>query len=148
MVPSLTMEISLSALENYAKDFVKTLPETENKKALVFGLEGNLGAGKTTFVQHVARELGVKENVTSPTFVIAQSYETKHPIFKRMVHIDAYRLEDEEKDTIGFKEYIKDPENLIFVEWPSYMPEGMPDGAKTIKFETVDENTRLISADL
>ena len=138
------MNFSLSGLKDYAKEFVDELPKENKEGALLFGLEGDLGSGKTTFSQSVAKELGVVENVTSPTFVIAQVYETKHPVFKKFVHMDAYRLEDENKDTIGFGEYIKDPNSIVFVEWPAYIPSGFPKDAKIIKFKTIDEETRNI----
>jgi tRNA threonylcarbamoyladenosine biosynthesis protein TsaE len=140
------MEIALDQLEQFAKDFVNKLPEVVGGKAHVVGLKGNLGAGKTTFVQEVAGVLGVEKQVTSPTFVIAQSYETKHPVFKRLVHMDAYRLSEEVVDTIGFSEYMSDPHTLVLVEWPENLPKEaeFPKGAPILEFETVDEETRKI----
>ncbi len=70
------MDLTLEGLATFAKEFVATLPQRPGASALVVGLKGDLGAGKTAFVQAVAREMGVKESVTSPTFVIAQSYQT------------------------------------------------------------------------
>lgn len=139
------MELSLETLPEHAKQFVENL-RVEGNQACVVGLKGNLGAGKTTFVQEVAKVLGVEVQVTSPTFVISQSYKTSHPTLKRLVHIDAYRLEGEEGDTIGFREYLSDPENLILVEWPENLPKGtdFPASAATLEFETVDENTRRV----
>lgn len=141
------MEISLEVLGEYAQEFVENLPKAVGTQAHVVGLKGNLGAGKTTFVQEAGKVLGVKEQITSPTFVIAQSYETTHSVFKRLVHMDAYRLSGEEKDTIGFSEYMNDPESLILVEWPENLPEkaNFPEGAAILEFETVDEDTRKIS---
>lgn len=140
------MEVSLNELEKYAKDFIQRLPSEAGDRAYVVGLKGDLGAGKTTFVQEVAKVLGVKEQMTSPTFVIVQSYEIKHPVFKRLVHMDAYRLSGEEEDTIGFSEYMQDPQNLILVEWPENLPQGagFPEDAPILEFKTVDENTRRI----
>lgn len=141
------MELSLLDLEKYARDFVARLPARKESGALVFGLTGELGAGKTTFVQAVARALGVKEPVTSPTFVIAQRYATTHPVFKKLVHMDAYRLRGEMGDTIGFSEYTHDPESLVLVEWPENLPSAarFPMDAPTIMFETIDERTRRIT---
>jgi tRNA threonylcarbamoyladenosine biosynthesis protein TsaE len=94
----------------------------DDNKALVVGLSGHLGAGKTAFVKAVAKELGIKEEVTSPTFVIMKMYDidssAKSP-WKRLVHIDAYRLEQpEELAVLNWKNIIADKDNLIMVEWP------------------------------
>lgn len=138
------MEVSLETLNAYAQSFVGDLPQKPGSGAYVVGLKGDLGAGKTTFVQHVAKILGVTETVTSPTFVIAQSYKTTHPVFRRLVHVDAYRLHDEEKDTVGFSEYVSDPHALLLVEWPEYVPGTFPETALVLNFATIDENTRTI----
>jgi tRNA threonylcarbamoyladenosine biosynthesis protein TsaE len=140
------MELSLAGIEQYANDFVRALPSKRAEHAFVVGLRGNLGAGKTTLVQAIARALGVKEGVTSPTFVIAQTYKTTHPVFTQLVHMDAYRLEGEEKDTIGFTAYTRDPNNIIFVEWPECLPRDarVPANATILEFETLDEATRRI----
>lgn len=139
------MEIPLEKMKEYADEFIAHLPKNLEQHAHAVGLVGELGAGKTTFVQHVAHSLGVKEHVTSPTFVIAQRYKTEHPFFTELIHIDAYRLENEEKDTIRFHEYMKNPHNLIFVEWPEYLPGGFPENAPTLNFSVIDENTRSIT---
>lgn len=109
--------------------------------ALVVGLSGHLGAGKTAFVKLVARELGVEETVTSPTFVIMKIYETKNPPFKRLVHVDAYRLERrEELEALRFEYVVADPGNLVMIEWPENV--GLEVGAagldSRLKFEIRD----------
>ena len=90
--------------------------------AFVVGLSGHLGAGKTSFTKLIAKELGITETVTSPTFVIMKIYEisANAPIpFKRLVHIDAYRLERRaELEGIDFERIASDPGNLVIVEWP------------------------------
>jgi len=141
------MDVSREDLAEFAKEFVQKLPDNAGTRAHVVGLKGNLGAGKTTFVQEVAKVLGVKESVTSPTFVIAQSYDAAHPVFKKLVHMDAYRLEGEESDTIGFGSYLDDPNSLVLIEWPENLPEEakFPEGAPILEFETIDENTRKVT---
>jgi tRNA threonylcarbamoyladenosine biosynthesis protein TsaE len=139
------MEFTLEELPKFAQDFVKKLPQDARESAHVVGLKGNLGAGKTAFVQNLAKVLGVKEVVTSPTFVIAQSYATNHPVFKKLVHIDAYRLENETKDTIGLADYLNDPQNLVLIEWPAYLPTKLPEGTAVLEFKVVDEDRRNIS---
>jgi tRNA threonylcarbamoyladenosine biosynthesis protein TsaE len=96
-------------------------------KATIVGLSGDLGAGKTTLVQAMARELGVVEQVVSPTFVIAKFYETTDARFHRLIHVDAYRIEQEsELETLGWYRMINVPQTLIVVEWPERVVESLP----------------------
>ena len=116
-------------------------------KAKVFGLYGDLGSGKTAFMQGAAKALGIQENVLSPTFVIQKSYSIPHSD-RRLVHIDAYRLEDAfELARLGFDEIIKDSRNLIFIEWAERVKSLLPNETKGIYFKFIDENTREISFD-
>ncbi|MDO8523867.1 MAG: tRNA (adenosine(37)-N6)-threonylcarbamoyltransferase complex ATPase subunit type 1 TsaE [bacterium] len=139
------MEISLSALPHFAEDFIARLPKAARTRAYVVGLQGELGAGKTTFVQAVAKAFGVSEPVASPTFVIAQAYPIDREPFSRLVHVDAYRLSPEEKDTVGWRGYADEPENLILVEWPERLPSGMSPLGTLLTFAVSGENTREIS---
>lgn len=89
--------------------------------ACIVGLSGHLGAGKTSFTKLLAKELGITETVTSPTFVIMKIYEIPAGTssFKRLVHIDAYRLEKRnELEALDFERISSDPHNLMIVEWP------------------------------
>lgn len=114
-------------------------------KAVVVGLRGNLGAGKTTFMKGIAKALGVEQTVTSPTFVIEKIYKLKDKDFDHLIHIDAYRLDSgEELLKLGWDDVARDPKNLIFIEWPERVGEIIPRSARTIYFEFVDENTREI----
>lgn len=134
---------SLDETEKIARDFLATLKSSE--KATVIGLNGNLGSGKTTFVQAVARILGIKESLTSPTFVIMKSYELLTRGYKQLVHVDAYRLEKgEDLEKLKIKEIFNKPENLVFIEWPENVKSVMPNQTKTLKFEFIEENTRSI----
>lgn len=139
------MHVLLHAVSDFAKEFIKKLPTENTKKAFVVGLVGDLGAGKTTFVQAVAKELGAKESVTSPTFVLVQRYAIQHPAFSSLVHIDAYRLHPGEAHTIGWDEYLADPKNLVLVEWPEKMEDAFPKNAEQLHFSVVDEETRAIT---
>lgn len=114
--------------------------------ATVVALTGDLGAGKTTLVQHVARALGVETLVPSPTFVIMRSYKTKHVRFKRLVHIDAYRLEEEtELRALHLTEVFADPETLVCVEWPERLFGTLPIERIDIALTVVDEDTRELT---
>jgi tRNA threonylcarbamoyl adenosine modification protein YjeE len=125
----------------------------EAEHATVVGLSGHLGAGKTAFVKCVAKELGIKEDVTSPTFVIMKSYNID-PVsvskrfgrdfpWKKLVHIDAYRLEKgEELKAVDFENIVSDAGNLILVEWPEQV--GLEKKYPLIKFVIDDVGGRVI----
>jgi tRNA threonylcarbamoyladenosine biosynthesis protein TsaE len=139
------MLVPLEELAAFAHTFVFTLPKVAGPRAHIVGLSGDLGAGKTTFVQHVARELGVTDPVTSPTYVIAERYDIAHPPFTSLVHIDAYRLESKEVSTIGWEDFIKNPENLVLVEWPENIGDAFPSDAERLSFSVVSESSRDIA---
>ena len=126
-----------------ANDFLNTLKLKE--RATIVALEGELGAGKTAFTQEVGKILGVTENMHSPTFVIEKIYSIDWKGFKNLIHIDAYRLEkDSELFHLGWEEVTKEPENLIFLEWPENVASLIPADAKRIYFQFIDETTREI----
>jgi len=119
------MTISTSnSLEDTALHAQKWLQEitamySYKNTALVVGLSGHLGSGKTAYVKAVARILGITEEITSPTFVIMKMYNISYSSWKKLVHIDAYRLEKkEELDALQWERVVADPQNLILMEWP------------------------------
>lgn len=125
--------------------FLGSLPSSNGGAALV-GLYGDLGSGKTTFMKGVAEVFGLSADITSPTFVIMKIYKLKEESRKLLVHIDAYRLErGEELNRLGLEEMLKDPKNIIFVEWPENVRSAMPEDHRKIFFKFVDEKTREIS---
>jgi tRNA threonylcarbamoyladenosine biosynthesis protein TsaE len=146
--------ISKSANEtkNIAKKIADLLrKEKFSSKATVIGLQGELGGGKTTFVQGLISSFGVKEKILSPTFVIMKNFEVKGKTqyFKKIYHFDVYRIGDEkEMDIIGFKEIINNPDNLVLVEWSNLIKKTMPKDSILINFEFKDENTRNIMISL
>jgi tRNA threonylcarbamoyladenosine biosynthesis protein TsaE len=127
---------------------VRAIGEEEGVRgtSTIIALQGNLGAGKTVFAKGVAETLGVKETVTSPTFVLEKVYLLPEGSpWKRMVHIDAYRLEGEEEIlTIGWNALATDPHNLILIEWPEQVGLAIPERAFWIEFEAVDDTTRKL----
>ena len=133
---------SVEETQQFAKEFLLSLNPQESE-ATVVGLYGNLGAGKTTFTQSVARELGITQPITSPTFVIEKIYEIKHNNFARLIHIDAYRLEGgRELQNLNFEELVSNKNNLIFIEWPENVKDILPDNHIKLFCEFVDENSR------
>lgn len=113
--------------------------------ATIIALSGDLGAGKTTFAQGIARALGVDENVTSPTFVIEKIYQLENQAFARLIHIDAYRLNDpHELEVLGWKEIIADPLNLIVIEWPEKVGELIPVDAMHVSFDGSGDSREIV----
>jgi len=140
---SITERLNTRACEDDKKeDFVIQ----ENKDgATVVGLYGDLGSGKTAFTQAAAKCLGVKEAVTSPTFVIEKIYKLDHKNFEHLIHIDAYRLgSGDELLHLGWEEIAKNPKNIIFIEWPERVSEILPEDIKKIYFTFVDASSRKI----
>src|SRR5689334_12985517 len=86
----------------------------------ILALHGDLGAGKTTFLQGFAKGLGIKKQIISPTFIIMRTYEIAgDDRFKQFYHVDLYRIESEhDVEGLGLLEIMKDPENIVAIEWP------------------------------
>lgn len=135
---------SLSETHTLAKTFISDLVPSPSH-ATVLALHGNLGAGKTAFMQGVAQALGVEDSITSPTFVLEKIYLLAGQKFERLVHIDAYRLEGaSELKELGWAELVKDPKNLIAVEWAELVEAGLPEDTKHLRFTFIDDATREI----
>lgn len=134
---------SLKETNRIAGNFLNTLKL--GKRATIAALQGNLGAGKTAFAQEIGKILGVVENMHSPTFVIEKIYGIDFKGFKKLIHVDAYRLDKEsELLHLGWKEIIKEPENLVLIEWPENVAGIIPEDAKRIHFKFIDNTTREI----
>jgi tRNA threonylcarbamoyladenosine biosynthesis protein TsaE len=147
---------NLGEMDKVAAEIVANLKHSQNG-ATVVGLYGDLGSGKTTFTQSVARMFGITENVVSPTFVIEKIYElgadSKQQVarknslatkFCHLIHIDAYRIESsDELIHLGWHDIVSNPENLILIEWPERVSDIMPEHIK-INFSHVSESERTI----
>jgi tRNA threonylcarbamoyladenosine biosynthesis protein TsaE len=156
--------------EKIAKIFLEKILEDSTLKpgARVVGLVGDLGAGKTTFMQSVAKHLGVKDKVRSPTFVIMKKYPLpKHFVYKNFLanktkpvsagenfykqnafnflfHLDAYRLKNEkELLALGWEEIINDKKNLVFIEWPENVSKIIPAQAEFVYISNDQDQNRL-----
>ena len=136
--PSQTKRIG----KNFAKEILKT---KNNKKAIIIGLEGDLGGGKTTFLQGFAFGLEIKEKILSPTFVIFKRFKVKDLRIKNFYHFDCYRIKNSKEIlNINFKEIISNPQNVIAIEWAERVKSLLPKNIAWIKFDFVDRNKRKI----
>ncbi len=147
---------TLEELEAEAARFVADLAPSSagrlpaGRQATLITLSGELGAGKTAFTKSVAKALGVEAVVNSPTFVIENIYQLPAPQsgagFARLIHIDAYRLESgHELAALGFDELLRDPSNLILLEWPEMVADALPPPAVALTLVAHDDGSRTIS---
>ena len=127
---------SYNTIDNFAKKIIPLL-----KYKLVF-LEGELGSGKTTLIKQFCKELGFKNQVTSPTFPLLNIYKNNE---KNIYHADLYRLKNiDEINDLGFYEVIES-NNWFFVEWPELLY-GVIDFPYTkIKIKNVDDISRIVT---
>ena len=131
---------SLEETSEIAKEFLDSITSKNTATAVAF--YGDLGAGKTTFIQALAKEMGIDEPTTSPTFVIQKSYSAVK-YFDTLVHIDAYRLESgDDLLKLRFDETLLLPNTLICIEWPSNVESALPKDVVRVECKFVDENTR------
>lgn len=110
-------------------------------------LYGDLGSGKTTFIQGLAKGLGVKKRVLSPSFILMRQYLKSNTKNQKLdfFHIDLYRIQNEkEAETLGLKELWSDPKNVIAIEWPEKIESILLEKRVNIHFEYVGENERKI----
>jgi tRNA threonylcarbamoyladenosine biosynthesis protein TsaE len=121
--------------EKIAQVFLDKILNNKKRRsgALVVALSGDLGAGKTAFTKAAGKHLGIKEKISSPTFVIIKSYELRIKNYKKLFHIDAYRLKNEKELLhLGWEEIINNQEHLVFIEWPENVSKVIPTDAKFI----------------
>lgn len=134
------------------KTYISKSPEETKKIARnltrkiskgVVALSGNLGSGKTTFVQGFADGLGIQEKIISPTFVLMRSHkipDTKNTLF----HIDLYRLDTNNIAELGISEILNNPQNIALIEWAEKIESLLPKETIWISFETASETVREI----
>lgn len=131
--------------QSFAENFAKKLHGGD-----VVLLYGNLGAGKTTFVQGLAKGLGMTHRIISPTFIIVRTYEVeaknKKTNIKKFYHVDLYRLGSEKEiEDIGLVELMQNRENVVVIEWPERLGSLLPKHAWQLYFKTKGENEREIT---
>jgi tRNA threonylcarbamoyladenosine biosynthesis protein TsaE len=134
----------------FAKKIAKNILKNnhQKEKATIIALEGDLGAGKTTFVQGFAEELKIKEKILSPTFLIIKRFNIKNEIFRNFFHIDCYRIKKtDEIISLDFKKIISNPKNIVLIEWANKIKKILPKGILKIKFDILNQNKRKISVE-
>lgn len=128
---------SFNATKKLARDFAKVLIKGD-----VVCLYGDLGSGKTTFVQGLAEGLGIKKRIISPTFVIVRSYKLEVSSF---YHIDLYRVESERDiENLGIEEIINNKNSIVVIEWAEKLKSYLPKKRIDIEFFYRDNNVRKI----
>ncbi len=126
---------SSAATKRFGFDFARRiLKSKQRKKAVVVALVGELGCGKTTFAQGFAAGLGVRERVSSPTFILMRISTLKRKRFLNFIHVDAYRAEAKDFLKLGFKKLAADPKNIILIEWADRLKRILPKSVLWVRF--------------
>jgi len=114
--------------------------------ALVFALKGDLGAGKTTFVQGALKGLGIKKRTSSPTFVLIKRFAVMHGRLKNAYHIDMYRIKSaRELVPLGLPDIFKEKGSVVFIEWADKIRRAIPKSAIWISFAHGKPGERTIT---
>ena len=116
--------------QNLARRIIRLLPNPG-----VLCLSGDLGSGKTTFVQGLACALGITDRIISPTFTLLQSYDATHKKFSQLVHCDAYRLTSGDALLVaGLEDFLERAGTLVVIEWPEQVQDILPATAIWLTF--------------
>lgn len=130
----------LESLPQYSHELLETFPNTR-----VFAFTGEVGAGKTTFIQSLCKQLGVTSAVTSPTFALVNEYpytDAASGLPQSVYHLDLYRLRSiEEALEIGVEDYLYS-QKYCFVEWPELIEQLLPEDTVWIHFEILSDSQR------
>jgi tRNA threonylcarbamoyladenosine biosynthesis protein TsaE len=135
-----TREITIGSIEELPQ--VGEMLREASQSCTIWALYGEMGAGKTTLIKEVCKQMGVKDTVTSPTFALVNEYQipAKGPIY----HFDFYRIRDlREAFDMGYEEYFYSG-NLCFIEWPEKIEELLPDYLGIVRITRHEDNSRTI----
>jgi tRNA threonylcarbamoyladenosine biosynthesis protein TsaE len=128
---------TIDELDGVAKKILGTHPGDK-----IFTFRGSMGAGKTTLIKAICKQLGVVDNTSSPTFSIINEYKTDKG--QKIYHFDLYRIKNtEEVYDIGYEDYLYSG-SYCFIEWPEKIPELIPDTAVAVSI-TVNGSERVIT---
>ncbi len=130
---------SLEKIQEAAREFVASMGDNT-----VFAFYGKMGAGKTTFIKTVCQELGVTDNITSPTFAIVNEYRSDLA-GELIYHFDFYRIKklDEVYD-MGYEDYFYSGA-ICFIEWPELIEDLLPGNTIKVSIEEVENGTRMLT---
>lgn len=142
-LPKQTKQLAAFLARSLANDQILRI----SGSAIVLALSGDLGAGKTSFTQGFVRALGVRGKVTSPTFILMQRFKIHDLRFKNAYHVDCYRIDNSNELTkLGIKKILRNPENVVLIEWAEKITKFLPSDAVWVKFEHGEKPTeRIIS---
>ena len=130
-------KFTLDEIEDVAKSLINEINGVN-----IILLKGELGTGKTTLIKSILKNLGIEENITSPTFSIVNQYSTSNLLIN---HFDLYRVKSlKELDVIGFEEYL-DNEGISFIEWPEIAMSKICYSYIEIYIKFIDEKSREIT---
>jgi tRNA threonylcarbamoyladenosine biosynthesis protein TsaE len=132
----ITKELLQEDIKEFADQFILDLAIPS-----VVGLKGTLGAGKTTIIKSFMHSLGVKENITSPTFNIVKTYRVEK---LRVFHVDLYRLSSIH-EFLDLDLPLNEEDTLFFIEWSDMIPESKTKGWRFLDIEIIDEVTRKVT---
>ncbi|MNK51180.1 tRNA threonylcarbamoyladenosine biosynthesis protein TsaE [compost metagenome] len=136
----LSMEITVNGLSDLPQVAEQLLTFAGKEKVFIF--EGEMGAGKTTFIKHFCARLGIEDVVSSPTYSIVNEYESPDG---SVYHFDFYRIKDiREAYDLGYEEYFYGG-GICLIEWPERVVELLPENYIKVEISVVDENERLFS---
>jgi tRNA threonylcarbamoyladenosine biosynthesis protein TsaE len=138
------MEYIISEEEEWTESAGALLKRIGQRRKVTF--TGEIGAGKTTFIQAICRELGIEEEVTSPSFALINEYPLPQPLNGTHLvrHIDLYRLEQpQEAWEIGLDEYLHD-DQFCFIEWPQVLTPWLPAETEEVLLEVLPNSDRKI----
>lgn len=137
-LPLTYSNVAQAELRSVAASLLKAEPANK-----VWLFIGDMGAGKTTLIKEICKQLGVEDAMSSPTFSIINEYSTREG--QKVFHFDFYRIKKEEEAIdIGTEDYFYSG-NYCFIEWPERVANLIPDQYTVVKIETVDAQTRTIS---
>ena len=136
----LTMKITVSLLSDLPSVAQQLLAFARNEKIFIF--EGDMGAGKTTFIKEFCKTLGVKDVVSSPTYSIVNEYVGE---LSSVYHFDFYRIKHiQEAFDLGYEEYFYG-DAICLIEWPERVAELLPEKFVKVKIDILDDNRRLFN---
>jgi tRNA threonylcarbamoyladenosine biosynthesis protein TsaE len=121
----------------------KEILKANLKGPFILALEGELGGGKTTFLKGFAKSLGIKEKILSPTFIILRRFQIPNTKFQNFYHLDCYRIKNSKEILdLGFSEIIKNPKNIVAIEWADKIKKILPKRIILISFKIKSKNER------